>query len=85
MAELASSRLMQVESEGQQNSFGSSVLLQRVYEEGHTSELLGRRPKESKACPAWKLANKVKNSRAVCRSLVLINSLAIPAAQSGNR
>lgn len=52
MAELALSRLMQVESEGQQNSFGSSVLLQRVYEEGHTSELLGRIPKESNACPA---------------------------------
>ena len=54
MAELASSRLMQVESEGQQKSSGSFVLLQLTYEAGQEPEDLGRRPKSSNVCTeAW--------------------------------
>lgn len=51
MAELASSRLIQVESEGQQKSSGSFVLLQLTYDVGHESEDLGRRPSVSNVCP----------------------------------
>jgi predicted amino acid dehydrogenase len=45
MAELASSRLMQVDIDGQQKSAGSFVLPHRLYEIGQESELRGGRSK----------------------------------------
>lgn len=63
---------MQVEPEGQQKSFGSSVLPQRAYEEGHESELLGRRSKELYACPGRMLAMRVNSSRTDGRNLVIL-------------
>lgn len=63
---------MQVESEGQQKSLGSSVLPQRVYEEGHESELLERRSKELFACPGRMLAIRVNSSRTDGRNLVIL-------------
>lgn len=62
MAELALSRLIQVESEGQQKSSGSFVLLQLTYEVGHESEDLGRRLNVSNVCPEPRL-RLVKNAR----------------------
>lgn len=63
---------MQVEPEGQQKSSGSSVLPQRVYVEGHESELLERRSKELFACPGRMLAIRVNSSRTDGRNLVIL-------------
>lgn len=63
IAELSSSRPMHVESEGQQKSFGSFVLLQRAYEEGHVSGLLGRISSEANARPGVILAIRAKSNR----------------------
>jgi hypothetical protein len=62
MAELALSRLIQVESDGQQKSSGSFVLLQLVYDAGQESELLGSRPRLSSVRPELILANRVKSN-----------------------
>lgn len=77
MEELPWSRLMQVESEGQQKSFGSFVLPQRVNEEGHASEFLERRSKELYACPGRILAIRVKRSRTDGRLAVDLVILAV--------
>lgn len=63
---------MQVESEGQQKSFGSFVPPQRENEEGQASELLERRSKELYASPGWMLAIRVKSSRTDGRDLVIL-------------
>jgi hypothetical protein len=49
MAEVASSKLMQVESDGQQKLSGSFVLPQCSYAVGHESELLEIRLNELNA------------------------------------
>jgi hypothetical protein len=72
MEELPWSRLMQVESEGQQKSFGSFVLPQRVNDEGHASELLERRSTELYACPGRMLAIRVNSSRTDGCDLVIL-------------
>lgn len=77
MAELALSRLIQVESEGQQKSSGSFVLLQLVYEVGQESELLGRRSREPNAWPGPILARRVKSSSMDGRTLIPGVDLAI--------
>ena len=71
MEELPWSRLMQVESEGQQKSFGSFVMPQLANEEGQSSELLERRSKELYASPGRMLAMRVKSSRTDGRDLVI--------------
>jgi len=49
MAEVASSKLMQVEPDGQQKLSGSFVLPQCLYKVGHESELLEISLNESNA------------------------------------
>lgn len=61
MAEVASSRLMQVEDEEQQKSLGR-LPPQESYEVGQESELRGSSSKEPKAWPVWTVAMRVKTS-----------------------
>lgn len=66
MAEVASSRLMQVDEEGQQNSVGK-LPPQVSYELGQEPELRGTSSNDSKAWAVLKAAMKVKSSRAIGR------------------
>lgn len=62
MRVLALSRLIHVDSEGQQKSSGSLVSLQLAYEAGQESELLGSRSRVLNACDGPILDSKVKSN-----------------------